>query len=170
MGRPPPGSAARVDINEARELMGPISQQNFWARIDRGHPDECWRWRGGGTRKGYGISSIGSITVLAHRLAYVLAGGRIEPGLVLRHRCDNPRCCNPKHLVPGTYAENEADKKRRTFMLTYCLHPDHTHKNTVPWFRTDKPERHCPRHRDQTKPRARLVNGVWQPIPAQEAQ
>ena len=161
MGRPPPGSAARVDINEARELMGPISQQTFWSRVDCGHEDECWPWRGGRTPKGYGISSIGSVSVLAHRLAYVLAGGHIYPGLVLRHRCDKPSCCNPFHLEVGTYADNEADKKRRIFMLTYCPHPEHTEKGTVPWFRTDKPDiTVCHNHREQ-KPRWRLVDGQW---------
>jgi hypothetical protein len=35
---------------------------------------------------------------------------------VIMHTCDNPSCCNPKHLVVGTHAANVADRvaKRRS--------------------------------------------------------
>lgn len=32
---------------------------------------------------------------------------------VVRHTCDNPRCINPHHLVPGTVADNNRDRATR---------------------------------------------------------
>lgn len=33
--------------------------------------------------------------------------------IVARHTCDNPRCVNPDHLVPGTRADNNKDRAER---------------------------------------------------------
>lgn len=33
-------------------------------------------------------------------------------GLVVRHKCDNPRCINPKHLEIGTQSQNLMDRHR----------------------------------------------------------
>lgn len=38
--------------------------------------------------------------------------GQIK-GLVVRHTCDNPGCCNPDHLLLGTHADNVSDKYER---------------------------------------------------------
>lgn len=49
---------------------------------------------------------------MLHRLAYIKANGlSIDEinGLVVRHKCDNPRCYNPDHLELGTYADNSID-------------------------------------------------------------
>lgn len=34
-------------------------------------------------------------------------------GLVVRHKCDNPRCINPYHLEIGTYKDNTMDMMTR---------------------------------------------------------
>jgi hypothetical protein len=52
---------------------------------------------------------------LAHRVVYEALVGRLPAELCVLHRCDNPRCCNPKHLRPGTRTDNarERDQKHR---------------------------------------------------------
>lgn len=75
-----------------------------------GGPDACWPWQGPRFRAGYGRSGHHGY---AHRAAYENAHGPIPPGMVVRHRCDNPPCCNPAHLVLGTHAENMADMVAR---------------------------------------------------------
>lgn len=77
-------------------------------------PSVCWEWTGArGGRDGRGYFSMQGKKYLAHRIVYELFNGELEAGLVVRHKCDNPICCNPYHLEPGTRSDNELDKYRR---------------------------------------------------------
>lgn len=46
---------------------------------------------------------------MAHRHAYALVNGPIPAKVLIRHTCDTPLCCNPNHLIPGTYLDNSRD-------------------------------------------------------------
>ena len=48
-----------------------------------------------------------------HRYMYEQKNWPIPAGLVLRHKCDNPRCCNPDHLEVGTRKDNWEDMRLR---------------------------------------------------------
>jgi hypothetical protein len=48
--------------------------------------------------------------VLAEKLGVPL---KALDGVVVRHTCDNPRCINPEHLIPGTPADNNKDRAVR---------------------------------------------------------
>lgn len=85
----------------------------FWPRVDVRGPEECWPWKGSRTRGGYGHASREGKSVRAHRVAYQLAKGLIPAGLVVRHKCDNPPCCNPAHLELGTHKQNKDDSIQR---------------------------------------------------------
>lgn len=50
---------------------------------------------------------------MAHRVAYEIARGPIPEGMLVRHSCDNPTCCNPDHLLIGTHKENTGDAIER---------------------------------------------------------
>ncbi|TKG21761.1 hypothetical protein FCV81_08845 [Vibrio breoganii] len=39
----------------------------------------------------------------------------LDDGIVVRHTCDNPYCFNPDHLVKGTTADNNHDRKGCTY-------------------------------------------------------
>lgn len=85
----------------------------FWAKVDRRSLFDCWPWTGAKEGLGYGVVRRASGVFKAHRRAYELAVGPIPDGLIVRHICDNPPCCNPSHLAIGTHADNVADKVSR---------------------------------------------------------
>lgn len=94
-------------------------------RIDRsGGPDSCWEWQGADNGAGYGYVRIGSKAFLAHRLAYASVHGPIPDGLLVLHSCDNRRCCNPRHLRAGTYADNMRDAIERGRWVPWNRSPE----------------------------------------------
>ena len=87
--------------------------QRFWSKVDPAPSECCWEWTAGKDRTGYGRFKLNTKMLSAHRIAYILAKGEIPAGLVVRHTCDNPACCNPDHLILGTHTDNMADMLER---------------------------------------------------------
>lgn len=88
----------------------------FWSKVQVGKPEQCWPWTGEVNNQGYGRFAIyrrGRVRHLAHRVAYTLGAGATVEGLGLLHDCDNPPCCNPRHLRLGTQRDNIADMHRK---------------------------------------------------------
>jgi hypothetical protein len=82
----------------------------FWQKVDQSAGRfGCWPWAGSKKEKGYGQAYFMGKVMRAHRLAYELAIGPVPNGLMLCHFCDNPACCNPWHLAPGTAKQNTQD-------------------------------------------------------------
>lgn len=76
----------------------------------------CWLWKGGCCSIGYGNFKAGGRTLSAHRVAYQIAYGK--PKGYVCHKCDNRKCCNPKHLYDGDNIQNMEDcteRKRRPY-------------------------------------------------------
>lgn len=65
---------------------------------------------------GYGIVRREGRAVRHHRWIYALANGLTLAdldGLEIRHRCDNPGCINPSHLIAGSHTDNMRDMAER---------------------------------------------------------
>lgn len=95
--------------------ISPITVARFWSKVSiPAKSTDCWEWQGSRNPDGYGnfrVPNFGRTTVGAHRVAYALINGAFpDPGLLVRHKCDNPRCVNPNHLEPGTVKDNAQDK------------------------------------------------------------
>ena len=84
----------------------------FWSKVDIKGDDECWEWKNGKSQ-GYGIFRYDGRAQKSSRVAYILTHGPIAKDLHVCHSCDNPPCCNPKHLWLGTNQDNISDKMEK---------------------------------------------------------
>lgn len=95
---------------------------------------DCWLWTAQATcNGGYGAINAGRGPKLrAHRVAWALAGNDLPSGLVLCHKCDTPKCCNPNHMFLGTKKDNTQDmiRKNRNSKPPVSLGERH-HKATI---------------------------------------
>lgn len=83
-------------------------------------PSTCWLWTKSVSNKGLPYFQIGGKKVIAYRFTYWLTHPDWDINNsreVIRHGCtdllgnhvDNPLCCRPDHLTPGTHEENMID-------------------------------------------------------------
>lgn len=98
--------------------ISPITVARFWSKVAVTRSDkDCWEWQGCTDSSGYGnfrVPQFGRINIGAHRVSYMLYNGDFPPeGMVIRHKCDNPRCVNPFHLEYGTKKDNAQDAVER---------------------------------------------------------
>jgi hypothetical protein len=92
----------------------PAVAERFWSKVQRGKCDECWPWLGWRDRDGYGRCKVNRRKHPATHLAIYLDRGEAVPsGLETLHTCDNPACCNPRHILVGTRRDNARDAMRK---------------------------------------------------------
>lgn len=100
----------------AEKIKRPLADR-FNEKYKRGR--DCWLWFGATDGTGYGKMMTGSRTdssqrlVPAHRISYEIHYGSIDPGLLVLHKCDTPKCVRPDHLYLGTQKQNVHDAIRR---------------------------------------------------------
>lgn len=72
--------------------------------------NSCWNWKKSCSSSGYGQFTKNKIYYNTHRYVYELINGEIkDKNLVVRHKCNNTKCCNPEHLIIGTQKDNYQD-------------------------------------------------------------
>jgi len=74
---------------------------------------ECLNWQGYRNPAGYGQITVNMKGWLLHRYVFTQFSGPIPDGLIVMHKCDNPACCNPDHLLLGTHGHNVRDKEAK---------------------------------------------------------
>lgn len=82
----------------------------FWWHVDRRGWNECWNWTGPTATKQYrGVMRVNGKPMYAYRISYILFVKHPEEGMFILHKCDNPKCVNPRHLKEGTALDNVRD-------------------------------------------------------------
>jgi hypothetical protein len=94
-------------------------REYFKMKVDIRQEDECWNWKGATDDSGYGIIFYKNKCTFTHRVAYMLYKDNTfkaktdelnhKDSHIILHSCDNPTCCNPKHLSVGTPKDNAMD-------------------------------------------------------------
>lgn len=109
--------------------------RRFWSRIDQTNPGGCWLWTAGGDRYGLYYFQLPRDEEPrmhgAHRIAYFLAHGTIDPSLQVHHAaiCVSTFCCNPAHLsqVTAEVHANELTPGSLGYVNSRKIHCPHGH-------------------------------------------
>lgn len=130
-----------IDMNEAAETVPRAPKEinlteknlrNFWKKVDKRGPDDCWLWTASKSSTGYGQLMAGGRILKSHRIAWTLTGGAIPNGFCVCHKCDTPACVNPAHLFIGSHTDNMRDMINKGRGAVGDRHGSRIHPERVP--------------------------------------
>ncbi len=145
-----------------RGKRGPYNKKplvdRFLSKVKINENSGCWEWLGRITDDGYGIFSINSKPVRAHRFSYSYFKDDLGANTA-HHLCRNRRCVNPEHLGSCSNEENARDGQiRNSFNREKkCCKHGHLFDEQNTYIRTDGTGRSCLKCQ-QRRNRGRLRN------------
>lgn len=81
----------------------------FWSNVDIRNKDQCWEWKAGKWKAGYGIFRYAGNIWVASRISYYLSNGPFDERLMVCHHCDWTSCVSPNCLFADTAKGNTND-------------------------------------------------------------
>lgn len=157
----------RKEIRQERDRMsGQMTfEQRFWEKVKK--TKTCWVWLASRRCGGYGEiwdKAIGR-TRCAHRISYEWSVGMIPKGWTIHHKCNNPPCVRPSHLVAMTMRDNlllNDSAVSRNARKTHCPkgHP-YSKENTFHYKEQHRQCRTCKRERDNERSRKNKSGESW---------
>ena len=103
------------------------TKEDIFRNIQISSEEDCWIYKGKQKPNKTGHLEVWlngkKRGVYVHSYEHYI--GPVPKGICVLHKCDNPPCCNPKHLFLGTRADNARDReaKGRNYMANrkYCI-------------------------------------------------
>lgn len=116
-------ATVRLDMNYAKkfreldaDFFSKLNSVDIGYVSDKGKASKCWEYTGTLFENGYGRvykRPCATGETKAHRYAFILGKGKIGKkagkSLLILHKCDNRKCCNPKHLYASDHRQNMDD-------------------------------------------------------------
>lgn len=96
---------------EKQEPHQTTREEDFWKYIEKLGPEDCWNWRGGLDKDGYGHKFWNGKTVRSNRLALALSGVDVPDRVPVLQTCGNKLCCNPKHMVLTDWTTSQRQRR-----------------------------------------------------------
>lgn len=107
------------------------SAHRFWEKVEILGENECWPWKAYRDKRGYGKYWYEGKMIKAHRFSLFISRGELGEGYSCLHSCDNPCCCNPKHLSWGTHQDNSDDQISRNRQYKGESHHNSLYNNEI---------------------------------------
>src|SRR3990167_7473239 len=104
--------------------------QRYSKKISITAGDQCWKWIGSISVRGYGVIRLNKRVWLAHRLAWEMQNGPLADSLVLDHLCRNKGCVRLSHLEAVTQKVNVA-RGNRSIKPMFCHRGHSLHDENI---------------------------------------